>query len=164
MTEPIEDVEINTMISQAYSGTSFAEKPFRIRAVSPIRTFLEKACLLHEEFSKGSVEIRSDRMSRHIYDLEKLMDTKIAEQAMGNVELYKSVIEHRKMFIGLKGFDYLTLLPQTISFVPPIEIIPKWKEDYEFMQANMIYGNSLPFDKLIERIENLNDLFRKIDI
>lgn len=164
MNEPIEEVEINTMISQSYPNTSFAEKPFSIRVVSPKRTFLEKTCLLHEEFSKSSTEVRSDRMSRHIYDLEKLMDTEIAKEAMNDIELYKSVIEHRKKFIGLKGFDYSTLLPKTISFVPPVEVISKWKEDYEFMQKNMIYGKSLAFNKLIEQITELNERFRKIDI
>ncbi|MDH6355924.1 putative nucleotidyltransferase component of viral defense system [Dysgonomonas sp. PH5-45] len=164
MNEPIEEVEINTMISQAYPNTSFTEIPFSIRVVSPKRTFLEKACLLHEEFSKSSMEVRSDRMSRHIYDLEKLMDTEIAKEAMNDIELYKSVIEHRKKFIGLKGFDYSTLLPQTILFVPPAEIMPSWEGDYATMQQSMIYGESLPFNKLIERITKLNERFRKIDI
>jgi predicted nucleotidyltransferase component of viral defense system len=164
MNEPIEEVEINTMISQAYPNTSFAEKPFSIRVVSPKRTFLEKACLLHEEFSKSSIEVRSDRMSRHIYDLEKLMDTEIAKEAMKDIELYKSVIDHRKKFIGLKGFDYSTLSPQTISFVPPTEIMLSWEGDYTTMQQSMIYGESLPFNKLIERITELNERFRKIDI
>lgn len=164
MNEPIEEVEINTMISQAYPNTSFTEKPFSIRVVSSKRTFIEKACLLHEEFSKSSMEVRSDRMSRHIYDLEKLMDTEIAKEAMSDIELYKSVIEHRKKFIRLKGFDYSTLSPQTISFVPPAEIMPSWEGDYATMQQSMIYGESLPFDKLIERITELNERFRKIDI
>jgi hypothetical protein len=46
--------------------------------------------------------------------------------------------------------------------VPPTAIIPKWKEDYEFMQTNMIYGESLPFDKLIEKIIELNERFVSI--
>lgn len=164
MSEPIEQIGINSMISQGFPNATFAEKSFIIRVVSPKRTFLEKACLLHEEFSKSPTDVRSDRMSRHIYDLEKLMDTEIAKEAMSDIELYKSVIEHRKKFIGLKGFDYSTLLPKTISFVPPNEVIPKWKEDYASMRANMIYGESLPFDKLIERIADLNKQFRKIDL
>ena len=32
------------------------------------------------------------------------------------------------------------------------------------MLSTMIYGKSLPFDKLIERIKVLNDRFRKIKI
>ena len=43
-------------------------------------------------------------------------------------------------------------------------IIEKWRNDYSFMQANMIYGASLPFGKLIERIKELNGRFRKISV
>ncbi|MDR0573322.1 MAG: nucleotidyl transferase AbiEii/AbiGii toxin family protein [Tannerella sp.] len=49
-----------------------------IPTVIPERTFLEKTFLLHEEFQKPQERIRVDRMTRHIYDLEKLMDTDFA--------------------------------------------------------------------------------------
>lgn len=48
MNEPVETVEINSLISQAFPNATFTEKSFPIKAVSPKRTFLEKACLLHE--------------------------------------------------------------------------------------------------------------------
>lgn len=118
--------------------------------------------MLHEEFAKEVKDIRIERMSRHIYDLEKLMDTQIAREALNDTELYKSVIEHRRKFIGLKGFDYSTLHPQSISFVPPTDILSYWEEDYKNMQLTMIYGESLSFDKLIQRIEELNERFRQI--
>ena len=162
MNEPLEEVEINSMISQAFPNAQFSDKPFVIKAVSPKRTFIEKACLLHEEFANETSDIRVDRMSRHIYDLEKLMDTKVADEALKDIELYKSVIEHRKKFMGLKGFDYATLLPQSISFTLPNGVLASWKDDYIKMQSSMIYGDSLPFDQLIKRIEELNKRFRKI--
>lgn len=102
-------------------------------------------------------------MSRHIYDLEKLMDAQIAQEALHDTALYKAVMEHRRKFIGLKGFDYSTLEPQSISFVPPDEVISYWREDYKNMQNSMIYGKSLSFDKLIERITELNERFKAID-
>lgn len=162
MNEPKEKVKINSIISQSYPNTVFSCKDFEIEVVSPKRTFIEKACLLHEEFAKETKDIRIERMSRHLYDLEKLMDTQIAREALKDTELYKAIIEHRRKFIGLKGFDYSTLTPQYISFVPPNEVIPYWNEDYKNMQVTMIYGKSLPFDELIERIKILNEQFRKI--
>lgn len=163
MNEPKENKNICSLVSQSYSESAFADKEFAIEVVSPKRTFLEKACLLHEEFAKEIKEIRVERMSRHIYDLEKLMDTQIAENALQDIELYKAIIEHRRKFIGLKGFDYSTLMPQFISFIPPKEILSYWEDDYKSMQTSMIYGDSLPFDKLIEKIIELNERFRKID-
>ena len=162
MKEPTEKVNINSIISQSYQTAEFADADFEINVVSPKRTFLEKAFLLHEEFYKPTSEIRIDRMSRHIYDLEKLMDTQIAEEALADTELYNSIIEHRQKLIGLKDFDYSTLKPETLSFVPPTDILKEWEADYKRMQESMIYGDSLPFEKLMERIEILNKRFSSL--
>ena len=48
-------------------------------------TFLEKAFLLNEEFQKEKP--RSRRMSRHLYDLEKLMDTNYGKAALADMLL-----------------------------------------------------------------------------
>ncbi|MDR2231530.1 MAG: nucleotidyl transferase AbiEii/AbiGii toxin family protein [Tannerella sp.] len=164
MNEPKEKVHINSIVSRTYPDAVFSGKSFEIEAVSPKRTFLEKACLLHEEFAKATKDIRIERMSRHLYDLEKMADTSITQEALNDTDLYKSVIEHRRKFIGLKDFDYGTLMPQTISFVPPKEVIAYWEEDYKRMQSTMIYGESLPFDKLIKRIGELNTRFRNVKL
>ena len=37
-----------------------------------------------------------------------------------------------------------------------------WRRDYETMQASMIYGESLSFDKLIKRIAELQTRFRNL--
>lgn len=164
MREPRERVSINSIISNMYPTASFADENFEINAVSPKRTFLEKAFLLHEEFCKPKEEIRVDRMSRHFYDLEKLAKTQFASDALNDTMLYLSIVEHRKKFIGLKNFDYSSLLPHSISFIPPTDVIDKWEEDYEKMQSSMIYGSSLAFNELIDRMTELNDRFRQLNL
>ena len=146
-----------------FPSEDFTEKPFEINAVIPERTFWEKICLLHEEFAKPLELIRSERMSRHLYDLEKMMDTPIAENALKDKGLYDSIVEHRRIFIGLKGFDYNTLAVKTIKIVPPESIIAQWQEDYELLQHTMIYGESLSFNKLIDRLKQLNGRINQID-
>ena len=157
MNEPVSPVMLRSFIDEVFPDAPFAGKPFEVRAVVPERTFLEKLFLLHEEFSQPVEQIRTERMSRHIYDISQIMDTPIAERALKDESLYNSVIEHRRRFIGLKGFDYSTLRPQSLSIVPPADIMELWRKDYELMQESMIYGDSLPFDKLIEKIRDLND-------
>jgi hypothetical protein len=95
-------------------------------------------------------------MSRHLYDLVQMMSTPIADEALTDQHLYNSVVEHRRTFIGLKDFDYDTLAPECINITPPIGVIDKWKRDYETMQQTMIYGDSLPFLKLMDKIQELN--------
>lgn len=157
MNEPVSPVMLRSFIDEVFSDAPFTGNPFEVRAVVPERTFLEKLFLLHEKFSKPVEQIRTERMSRHIYDISQIMDTPIAERALKDESLYNSVIEHRRRFIGLKGFDYSTLRPQTLRIVPPADVMELWRKDYEMMQESMIYGDSLPFDKLIEKIRDLND-------
>lgn len=101
-------------------------------------------------------------MSRHLYDLERIMNTQIADEALANKVLYNSIIEHRRVFVGLKDFDYSTLAPQTIKIIPPESVIDHWKKDYEIMQGTMIYGESLSFNALIDKIRHLNEKINQI--
>ena len=162
MKEPLETVGIKSFIDETFTDRPFANKPFPISTVVPERTFLEKICLLHEEFSKSNEQVRVERMSRHLYDLVRMMETPIAEKALNNADLYKSIIAHRRMFIAMKDFDYDTLAPATINIIPPKSVISKWEEDYNKMQT-MIYGASLPFNNLIDKIKQLNERINQID-
>ena len=48
--------------------------------------------------------------------------------------------------------------------MPQKGIIPAWEEDYLAMQANMIHGESIPFDQLIQRMVGLREKFRAIKL
>jgi predicted nucleotidyltransferase component of viral defense system len=162
MKEPLEKVKIQSLIDEHFADRPFAEKSFEIQAVAPERTFLEKICLLHEEFAKQDQEkIRVNRMSRHLYDIVRMLDTPIAEKALKNNELYKSIIAHRRMFQAMKDFDYDTLLPETINIIPPESVIAKWEDDYRKMQT-MTYGESPSFSVIIDKIKQLNERINQI--
>ncbi|MDR1739536.1 MAG: nucleotidyl transferase AbiEii/AbiGii toxin family protein [Bacteroidales bacterium] len=156
MKEPIQKTEIQSFIDKHFSQAIFAEKSFEINVVIPERTFWEKVCLLHEEFSKPSEQIRVERMSRHLYDLARMTDTPIADNALANKNLFQSIIAHRRIFIAMKDFDYNTLSPKTIKIIPPESVIAKWEDDYNKMQT-MIYGKSLSFSEVIDKITKLNE-------
>jgi hypothetical protein len=102
-------------------------------------------------------------MSRHLYDLVRMMDTSIANEALADKKLFDAVVEHRRIFIGLKDFDYDTLAPKNINLIPPEVTFNQWKTDYETMQQTMIYGLSLPFDKLMSKIRELNERVNGIE-
>jgi predicted nucleotidyltransferase component of viral defense system len=162
MKEPLETVEIQSFIDDVFADRSFAEKPFEIQVVAPERTFLEKICLLHEEFAKKEQgKIRVNRMSRHLYDITMMLNTPIAEKALNNKELYKRIIAHRRMFQAMKDFDYDTLFPDKINIIPPKIVLSKWEDDYAKMQI-MIYGNSPTFSEMIDNIKQLNERINRI--
>ena len=161
MNEPVNEVPLESMIDQVYPKAPFAEPKFNVRAVLPERTFLEKLFLLHEEFAKPKDLIRVEQMSRHIYDIGQMLKTPIVEKAIHNEQLYRQVVEHRRKFIGLRGFDYDTLYPDSLNIVPPETIIEQWKADYENMRLHMIYGESVSFEELINNLRDLNDRIKK---
>lgn len=162
MSEPVSEVALNSMIDKVYPKAPFAEPKFMVCAVLPERTFLEKVFLLHEEFAKPNELIRVERMSRHMYDIGQMLKTPIAEKAIHDKLLYRQVIEHRRTFIGLRGFDYDTLYQATLNIIPPVEVVEQWRNDYENMRLHMIYGESMPFDGLVDDLKKLNKIINSI--
>ena len=143
--------------------TVVAEDAFAIpKVVTPERTFLEKMFLLHEEFSKPQQEIRTRRMSRHLYDVVCMMKAGVDNKALDDAELYRSIVEHRRQFINLKGFDYDTLRPEAINIVPSEQVADLWKKDYEQMRLSMIYGDAPSFEEIMEQIGRLQQKVRAL--
>jgi len=159
LMEPYENVSIKSIIGELLPTADFADTDFVVQAVLPKRTLLEKAFLLHELFQSATLGKDINRMSRHLYDIEKLMDSKYCEDILSNSHLYIEIIKHRERFTSLAGVDYSTHKPQTIRFVPPESVLKDWEKDYLLMQENMIYGKSLRFNELIARITELNIRF-----
>ena len=162
LMEPTENIEINSILSDNFPKQNFVNDVIHISTVLPQRTFLEKIFLLHEEFSQEPEKIRIDRLSRHLYDLEKLMDTEHGINAINNIELYNSIVYHREKFNALRGLDYSNHIPNKIRIVPPKQVVTDYKKDYEAMTNYMIYGDYLTFEQLINRISELQDRVNKI--
>ena len=159
MDEPFKMRTISSMIS-AYFPEDDNETECTIPVVLPSRTFLEKAFLLNEEFQKP--EPRSLRMTRHLYDLEKLMDTDFGKMALSDMELYRKIVEHRRKFYHVGYADYDKDYPESIEFLPPEKCIKQWEADYGEMLEHFVYGRHLSFAELLERISILQDRFRSL--
>ena len=153
MNEPIEEKIICSFISEVKPDAD--EVRVKFKTVLPTRTFLEKIFLLHEEFQKESP--RSKRMSRHLYDLERLMDTEYGEDALNNKSLYDEIVNHRSVYNKIDGIDYKMHSPYTLDFLPPSHLIDEWRKDYEVMSDQFLYHqeNRMTFEVLIERMKEL---------
>jgi predicted nucleotidyltransferase component of viral defense system len=162
LKEPFTQRTFGTFVSEIYTNNSFTDKPITIPIVNPERTFLEKIFLLHEEFQKPFDKIRVERLSRHLYDIEKLSQTEYVEIALQDTELYNTIVSHRSKFTAISGIDYAKHNPVNIKFIPPESIIKMWEADYEEMKGSMIYGQLLEFDKLINRLTELQKRINEI--
>ncbi len=159
MKEPVAPRNLSSFVSQCVPALE-QDDVFVMNTVLPTRTFLEKAFLLNEEFQRDHP--RSFRMSRHLYDLERMMDTEYGQLALSDRTLYQSIVQHRREYYCLKYVDYDSNNPDRIMICPPDSLLPDWRADYETMQQSFIYGKSLPFDSLIDRIRTLQDRFRQV--
>jgi hypothetical protein len=158
MDEPTQKCSIHSLIGDSF-GNEDSGANSTIRTVVPTRTFLEKIFLLSEEFQKDKP--RSTRMSRHLYDLEKLMDTKYGREALFDHSLYDAIMQHRRVYYALKYVDY-NVKSDSICFMIPKSEIEAWKADYADMRKFFIYGKSLDFDMLMRRMEELQNRIRTL--
>jgi predicted nucleotidyltransferase component of viral defense system len=162
LKEPFTQRTFGTFVSQIYSDKPFTDKPITIPIVNPERTFLEKIFLLHEEFQKAPDKIRVERLSRHLYDIEKLSQTEYAKKALLDLDLYNLIVSHRSKFSAISGIDYNKHNPENIKFIPPDSLLPFWEKDYQDMTESMIYGQPLAFNELITRLTELQIRINKL--
>jgi hypothetical protein len=159
LDEPYQEKEITSLIHVLFPQIDNEIKCL-IKTVLPERTFLEKIFLLHEEYQKDKPRIT--RMSRHLYDLEKMMDTSFAEAALQNIGLYKTIINHRKKFNNIQGINYQTHNPASLKICPPENITGELKNDYENLCQSFIYeDNKKSFDEIMERLDELTNRIRR---
>jgi Nucleotidyl transferase AbiEii toxin, Type IV TA system len=162
LVEPSENKPVRSIISEYLPSQTFSDETVMIPIVLPKRTFLEKAFLVHEELQRPKEKMSVERKSRHLYDLEKLMDTSHCTEALKDIKLYKSIVSHRKKYFKFGSVDYATHVPDKINFVPTNESLAYWKADYNKMTESMVYGEFLSFDQLIDRLTELRERFRNV--
>ena len=77
-------------------------------------------------------------MTRHLYDLERLMDTDFGKAALADPKMYVEIVRHRSIFNTIRGVDYRTHHPSRIDFIPPEKVAEVWRREYERMQESFI--------------------------
>ncbi len=161
LTEPSETKSIISFLDENYKDLTFTEPAFDVQVVIPTRTFIEKVLLLHEEFSKPIDKIRAERLTRHFYDLDKMMQAGFGEKAIADDNLFQTIVDHRKIVNPLRGLDYSNHEKGKLSIIPPDEILSKWEQDYKTMQDHMIIGESLSWSNLLNQMKKIQDLFNQ---
>jgi predicted nucleotidyltransferase component of viral defense system len=148
--------EVNALVGNVFPHLELVGNRFEVSAIAPQITLLEKVFLLHEEFTKHPAEMRYLRMSRHLYDLYRLSETKYAESALQDLSLFERIVAHRKHYIRQAGIDY-AYGRESLYCIPPDHLLDHYRGDYEKMTQNMIYGKAPAFTELISRLKMLQD-------
>jgi len=145
---------IKSYIGKQFPGRLYADTEITIPCINPERTFLEKLFLLHEEFQRPEDKIRVNRLSRHLYDVFMISESKFKNIAFDG-DIITKTIAHRERFNNMRGVDYKTHFPPYLNPMPPVKHVAAWKADYNKMQEEMIPTNSPSFEEIITKIEQI---------
>lgn len=158
LIEPFVFRPVRSFVAEQYATQSWADSAMQIPIVKPERTFWEKVLLLYETYQNPKFKLDgTNRLSRHLYDIEMLEHSEYAAKAMADRELFEAIVAHRRVVNAITGVDYDKHKPQHINFIPPDDKIADWEKDYKALRESMIYGESLEFNKLIEKLRLLQN-------
>ncbi|WP_234179805.1 nucleotidyl transferase AbiEii/AbiGii toxin family protein [Sphingopyxis sp. NFH-91] len=126
------------------------------RVMLATRTFWEKATAIHVFCRQGRFR-GGDRFARHWYDLVRLDDVGIADEAIGDTKLARDVAHHKQLFFAEKGEDgaaieYAQVVSGGLMLAPGGAAREALGDDYSQMVADgLILGEAPTFDALMGR-------------
>lgn len=157
-TEPFEELPVLTYLEQVVENKIKLPKP-KIPTLSPIRTFWEKATLIHVECHRERFTHSPERLSRHWYDLFMLSNSWVGEKALINKEILQNVIVHKKAFFNAAYANYDHCLSGRFHLIPKEQYLKDLEKDYKIMiEAEMFYDLPPSFGKIMEDLKELETI------
>lgn len=150
---PVKNATITPYAAEQYKRL-FEEPATEVLTVLPERTFWEKVTILHREAFRPEDRPFPARYSRHYYDLYKMMQTPVKDNALSDNDLLERVVKFKDKFYRCPWARYDLAKRGTMKLLPPTFNIGKLRSDYEHMQ-NMIFGNKPGFDEIMNAMAEL---------
>lgn len=119
------------------------------------RTFWDKTVILHglrQWFEKrGALRGGGQRVSRHYYDVYRLLGSDIGRSAAGNLDLAIDCVRHARMFFNSPDLNLATAAPGSFTLSPNPNMAADLTRDYAAM-TGMIFGEAPSFSEILKRI------------
>lgn len=156
--EPHQLVTIKPYLSENIFGGNLDIS--NIVTINAERTFWDKVIILHGlrrwHDNRGQLRQEGHRISRHYYDVYKLIHSSIGERAQNNRDLAFDCAQHAQLFFNSKDLDLTHAYPGTFTIMPTSEMIGPLKRDYKAM-AGMIFGEAIDFSIILDSISKLEE-------
>jgi len=153
-TLPQDTVDIMPDVASLVPGVVFPSA--QVAVLSPMRTFWEKATLIHVECHRPDLRPSAERLSRHWYDLAQLAHHDIGVKAIADRALLQDVLHIKQAFFRSSYSHYDQCLSGSLKLIPPEPLLHALRQDYQAMlDAQMFYGDTLPFDQIVQRLTAL---------
>ena len=152
---PFEELTIKSFVANYYFN--FFNKPeFKVLTTQAKRTFWEKIVILHKEANRTNGKT-PQRYSRHYYDVYKMIQSNIKDEALNDFELLKDVVDFNIKYYPTNWANFEDAKRGTIKLIPSEETIVKLSKDYDDMQS-MLYGDKPTFAQIIDKIKEFENL------
>ena len=133
-----------------------------VTTVDPVRTFWDKVLILHSlrhSFDhRGTLRGGGQRVSRHYYDVDRVLRTDIGRRAVTDLAMATDCMRHERMFFKRPSTD--TAVPGSFTLVPPSAMLDLLRQDYRAM-AVMIFGEVPAFEDVMGSIATLEKLLNQ---
>ena len=145
--EPSELKSITSYVAEQF-GEQFDNPDTTIKVLDAKRTFWEKVTLLHAESTRPEEESLPARLARHAYDLHRLMESGIGNNAIAEIDLLERVARHKTAFYFQRRVDYEAAYSGHLQIVPNSRRLEELKSDYTAMRDFFI-GEPPGFDDIL---------------
>jgi len=163
LKDPSANRNMNSLLFTHFPNDNYLEEDYAILTILPQRTLIEKMLLLHEEYNRDEFDkMRTDRMSRHYYDLYQISKQDFTQSTLTDDAFIGDIINHRINYSRLKRFDYNTLKRGSLKLIPSSDILDALRKDYEIMRAEMIYGEPPSFEEIIIEVQGLQEAINNV--
>ena len=121
-----------------------------VHALSPRRTFWEKATILHEIAFRDEAT-KLGRQSRHYSDLARIAASPIGTAAMDDIAMLREVARHKMRYYPKAAARYDLASPGTLRLVPPNTLRAPLAKDYGRMRE-MFIADPPPFEHVLGQV------------
>jgi len=94
---------------------------------------------------------QGQRVSRHYYDIYRLLRSDVGQRAARDLDLARDCARHAWMFFNSSDLDLATAHPGTFALSPLTAMDAQLRRDYAAM-AGMIFGEVPEWDTIVETI------------
>ena len=150
---PAQQAQIEPYAAKYYPHV-FEQPTTSVLAVTPERTFWEKATILHQEANRPERLEMPLRYSRHYYDLYRMANSSVKQSALDQPDLLKKVVDFKMKFYPRSWAQYPEAKRGTLRLIPPAYRFASLQADYESMKG-MLFGKIPSFDDVMESIRQL---------
>ncbi len=157
---PVKNALITPYAAEQYARL-FEQPSTEVLTVLPERTFWEKVTILHREAFRPEDRPFPSRYSRHYYDLYKMMQTPVKDNALSDNDLLAHVVKFKDKFYRCPWARYDLAKRGTMKLLPPDYNMSKLRSDCEHMQ-NMLFGNKPSFDEIMSAMAELEKEINEI--